>query len=251
MTPNPDATFKALRAFNDPALAPLAGLTGRIDLRALAWFPSDTLLDKLGRALAERRALNVKELFESFEFFERVRRRLRAPHVADLCCGHGLTGLLFATFEREVQTVTLLDHARPESYDVVLDAIASVAPWVPGKVRFLERRVQGCAAVLEPGTRVIAVHACGARTDRVLDVAIALGTDAAVMPCCYAHTADDAPRALRDALGPAVATDIHRTYRLEAAGYRVDWTAIPSVITDMHRVLIATRPAGPTMDIAR
>ena len=48
--------------------------------------------------------------------------------VADLCCGHGLAGLLFAIFEREVERVHLVDRERPASADLILQAAADVAP---------------------------------------------------------------------------------------------------------------------------
>lgn len=232
------ASFKIFRQFNDPELRPLAGLRARLDERAADVFASQSLPDKLARALATRRALPVKELIESFEFFARVRRRVRAPRVADLCCGHGLTGALFAVFERDVEEVMLLDKRRPANHDAVMDALMEVAPWAPAKLRFVEDRVEVASAHMARGTSVVGVHACGVRTDRCLDAALAHGSAIAVMPCCYGRTALDGPRALREALGAEVATDVHRTYRLEAAGYRVDWSAVPEVITGMHRILI-------------
>lgn len=62
-----------------------------------------------------------------------------------------------------------------------------------------------------------------------------------VMPCCYAHVAEDAPRALRRSLGVALAADVHRTYTLEGLGYDVKWRAIPSSITPLNRLLLARR----------
>lgn len=232
------ATFKTFRQFNDPELRPLAGVRARLDERAASVFASESLPDKLARALAARRALPVKEVVESFEFFARVRRRVRAAQVADLCCGHGLTGALFAVFEPDVEEVILLDKRRPANHDAVVDALMEIAPWAPPKMRFVEARVERAARHMTSKTSVVGVHACGVRTDRCLDAAVALGGAVAVMPCCYGRTALDGPRALREALGVEVATDVHRTYRLEEAGYRVDWSAVPEIITGMHRILV-------------
>lgn len=234
--------FKAFRRFNNPKLSQLAGLRARLEPGMLGHFPDDGLPDRVARALINRRAIPLKELFESFEFFERTRRRLRAPVMADLCCGHGLTGVLFALFERSVERVVLLDRHQPDSARAVLDAVAEVAPWVDAKVDWIETDVE--QASLPQGTSVIALHACGVRTDRCLDAAIEARGAVAVMPCCYAQTGAGAPRALHKALGIVMATDIHRTYRLEAEGYQVDWSAIPEAITPMHRILIGI----PTLD---
>lgn len=249
MTDNDAAVaFKAFRNFNDPALRPLTGVRARIHPDAAMYFPGDGLPARIARALAVRKALPVKELFESFEFFERTRRRLRAPSLADMCCGHGLTGVLFAAFERRVERVTLIDRRRPRSFDVVMEAVASEAPWISGKVRYLETSVERAGTALEAGTAVVAVHACGVRTDRCIDAALATGGALAAMPCCYYRTASDAPRAIRGALGRRDATDVHRTYRLEAAGYEVDWSGIPMDITPMSRILVAVPRAEPGAD---
>ncbi len=232
--------FKAFRAFNAPELRPLTRVRARLHPDAVDYFPGDGLPDKIARALARSKALPVKELFESFEFFERTRRRVRGAVVADLCCGHGLTGLVFAAFERRVETVLLVDRRRPPSFDTVCDAVASVAPWVRDKIEYREQSLEGMT--LPPGTSVVAVHACGVRTDRCIDIGMASGGPMALMPCCYYRTANNGPKAIRTALGARDATDIHRTYRLTKAGYRVDWSSVPAEITDMNRILVATRP---------
>ncbi len=238
-----DASFKAFRRFNDVSTQGYTGQRARLSPSGLGHFQGDGLPNKLARALCVRHALPIKELFESFEFFERVRRSVRRPQVTDLCCGHGLTGMLFAVFERQVEQVTLVDRRRPESFSVVRDALCSVAPWAAEKIRFLEIPISRAGEHLAPGCAVVAVHACGVRTDRCLDLVLELQGPAAVMPCCYAQTARTAPRCLRRGLGAELATDVHRTYRLDAAGYEVHWTAVPSAITEKNRVLVAV-PRG-------
>lgn len=204
------------------------------------YFGSDGAVHRLVRELARARAVPVKEAFESFEFFERARRHVRAERIADLCCGHGLTGVLFAAFERRVERVDLVDRRIPASAERVLEAVRRVAPWVDEKVVLHERRLRGIEQELAPGTGVVAVHACGLRTDRCLDVALALGGPLAVMPCCYPEARSEAPPTLVQHLGAEIAFDVDRTYRLERAGYRVRWDAVPAEITPMARMLVAT-----------
>ncbi len=237
---NAPRSFKAFRRFNDPELAPLTGRRGRLEPATAALFPSSSLPDRLARALAMGRVLPTKELFESFEFFERVRRPLRAPTVADMCCGHGLTGVLFAVFEPRVERVVLVDRRKPRSFSRMLDAVGTVAPWAAQKVSFVEARAAVAARELPPGASVVAVHACGAQTDRALEAAVRLGGHVALMPCCYFRTADGAPRAVRQALPADLATDVDRTYRLRAAGYSVRWTGVPPAITSCHRIIVGS-----------
>ena len=127
--------FRAVRRFNDIELHPLARSRSAIGGSTLRYFASDSLGDRFVRALGKRHALPVKEVLESFEFFERVRTALRGPCVVDLLCGHGLVGALFAVFERAVERVVLLDRTRPPSFDVMCAALDEVAPWAAGLCR--------------------------------------------------------------------------------------------------------------------
>ncbi len=242
MNNTPESGFKALRCFNDPTLRPVAGTHGRIDARILSALPPEGRTYQILAALAEHSALPMKEVCESFEFFERIRKRIRAPHVADLCAGHGLTGILFALFERSVERVTLMDMEKPHSFGVLMEALTPLASWLPQKVFYQEARIQGATDMLEPGTSVVAIHACGARTDIAIQTALALRGAVAVMPCCYTNMGKGAPEGVREALGVALATDIDRTYRLHSAGYEVRWGSIPSVISPMNRVIFANLP---------
>ncbi|MBU0550723.1 hypothetical protein KKF91_08875 [Myxococcota bacterium] len=236
-TPKDDPPFKILRQLNAPEADALARLKHRL---IPAWSPQlrggGRLIDALIEALAERAAIDLKELCEGLEFYARVRRRARAPIMADLCCGHGFNGLLFAALEREVTQIHLIDRRRPESATAIYEAFCAVAPWVEDKVIWREEDIHHAA--LPEGCAILGVHACGARTDACLDIAARGGGPVAVMPCCYGRVAGAAPRPLREAFGGEVAADIHRTYRLEAAGYEVAWSYIPKRITPMNRVLI-------------
>lgn len=238
--PTPEgASFKAYRQFNDPRLASVASLRGRLDDNLARFFPADTVLDRFAVELSSRRALPFRELLESAELFERVRRRVRRPVVADLCSGHGLVGLLFGMLEPETEQVILVDRRRPKSFTAVLEAAELFRPGLSRRVRYVESRLRADLPELRDVHAIVAVHACGSRTDRCLEAAIARRVPVAVMPCCYRGTADRAPVALRAELDAGLTTDVDRTYRLEAAGFRVAWGSIPSVITRHHRVIVA------------
>ena len=99
--------------------------------------------------------------------------------------------------------------------------------------------------LLLPGTTVVAAHACGKLSDRCIDVAIGLRGSVAVMPCCYHVKHAEGPDVLTAKLGFRTAIDVHRTYRLHAAGYHVRWGAISEAITPMNRIIVAT-PYDPS-----
>lgn len=234
--------FRAFRRFNQPDLRPLSGRKFRLDHSLGQLFDGNSLGEKLARALGDQRAIPLKELFESFEFFERVRKRVRAKVVADLCCGHGLTGVLFAVYEPSVETVILIDQKCPASFTKIVEALKVVAPWAVEKLQYWEGDLQDMSKKLPHGTSILGVHACGGRTDQCIDVGIGLQGALALMPCCHSKSPYRGPDTLRHALGITDASDIERTYRLEALGYEVTWTAIPSEITAKPRVIVATKP---------
>ena len=240
MEPTP---FKVFPQFNQPELAALANTKARVDRRCLPAFQGPGIANRIVRELAETRAIHLKEVLESFEFHRRTRKRIRGSNVADLCCGHGFTGLLFAT-EKQVEQVTLIDQRRTKSFDVALACVVKVMPEVRDKIRYIEANINEAASHLEEGTHCIAVHACGEATDLCIDTALAVNGRIAVMGCCYSKMGRNIPPALRKGLGIHLAVDVERTHRLHSAGYQVDWSAIPEAITPMNRILIAWKPPG-------
>ena len=189
------------------------------------------------RAIAAERLLPIKEVLESFELFARVRRSSKSKFVADLCCGHGLLGILFAMFERKVQRVVLIDRNEPASRRKLLAVATEVAPWIADKIDDREARIGIHDDWIEPGVTIVSSHACGSLSDLCIDIAIKSGGPIAILPCCYPRSACRAPLALQTSLGLETAFDVDRTYRLEAAGYRVRWATIPREITPMNRIL--------------
>jgi hypothetical protein len=207
---------------------------------ALEHFDADTLQDKFLRALAAERLLPVKEVLESFEFFARVRKSTRSTTVADLCCGHGLLGILFAMFERNVQHVILIDQNEPDSRQKLIAVASEVAPWIAAKIDNRAAKIRLEDDWIRPGVAIVSAHACGVLSDLCIDVAIKSGGPIAILPCCYPRSACAAPVSLQTQFGLESAFDIDRTYRLEAAGYRIRWGSIPREITPMNRMIYGT-----------
>ena len=241
-------TFKSLRQFSRFPAADLraAGRTRLFAPHILErHFASQGLVDKFIRALAARRAVCLREILESFEFFERVRTRMRAPCLGDLCCGHGLLGILFALFERQVERVVCLDRSQQPSYHKVLASAVEVAPWVADKMEYHTAPIgPAWHPFLSPGTPLLAVHACARLTDGCIDLALALNSPLAIMPCCHRPGMSKAPPILTQELGYRLAIDVDRTYRLTGAGYQVHWSKIPEAVTPINRILMAAPQAS-------
>lgn len=233
--------FRFLKQFNDRAFAKKTSCRDRLRISDARWFPGDYLSSVFARAMCARRAMPFKEVLESFEFYACVRKKIKAAQVADLCCGHGLVGILFAMFERDVERVVLLDQVRPPSFDQVMAAAQSVAPWTEGKVHYIEGPLKGALDHVEQGTAILGVHACGKKTDHCIAHAIEISGPIALLPCCRRHRPHPAPDCLKQALGADVAIDVDRTYTLHQAGYHVRWDQIPQSITNHSRVLVGTR----------
>lgn len=229
-----------LRQFADPSFASDLRRRTRLGPLDAQLFPGDGLGDRFARELCNAHAMPFKEVLEAFEFFTRCRKAVRRPSMMDACCGHGLVGVMFALFERDVERVVLLDRQRPASFDRVVEAADRIAPWVRPKLQYVECDLKRATRHVEPGTSVLAVHACGLRTDRALSLAVDLQAPFAAMPCCRPHRLHPAPDGLKRALGTDIAIDVDRSYTLQAAGYRVRWDSIPAAITSHPRMLIAS-----------
>ena len=235
--------FRFLKQFNDPPFTKKTGCRDRLRESDTRWFPGNLLSSVFARELCGQRAIPFKEVLESCEFYACVRKQVGADRMADLCCGHGLVGILFAMFERDVQRVTLLDKVRPASFDVTFSAAKKVAPWVADKIEYVTAPLEDACKHLKPQTAVLGVHACGERTDQCIDHAINVRGSIAVLPCCRHHRSHPSPPCLKQVLGGDVAIDVDRTYRLFNAGYQVRWEKIPPVISPMNRILVGKPPS--------
>ncbi|MCH2109077.1 MAG: methyltransferase [Polyangiaceae bacterium] len=229
--------FKVYKQFNDAELQLYAGMKHRLHSLPSELFPTQSFPDRVAQALAAERVIHIKELVESFEFFYRVRKRLRAPELIDLCAGHGLAGLLFAACEERVEKVLLIDQRQPESFPRIWRAFEKVAPWVMQKVEYREEAIDADLE-LSPRASVILVHACGELTDKGLKRAIAHGAAVAAMPCCYGKALEAQVPGLAQHFGRNASIDISRSYLLANAGYQVDWSQIPEAVTPMNRIIV-------------
>jgi hypothetical protein len=203
----------------------------------LGRFPDDTLFHRIARVVCRAECLPRKELFEAWEVARRVRRRFRGGRVVDLCAGHGLLGHVMLLLDDTSPRALLVDRVFPLSASALADAMVSEWPRLTDRVLRHEGPLD--TAVLGEDDVVASVHACGALTDRVIELAAAAGARLAVLPCC--HDLDTAETSgLTGWMAGPLAVDVTRAMTLRERGWTV-WThTVPQNITPHNRLLMAS-----------
>jgi len=209
-------------------------------VRSLPRFVGTSLFDELARTLCRVNVLPRKELYESWEFARRVRRHFRGGRVVDLACGHGLVGALMLILDDSSPEALCTDVRLPKSAPLIRDALVQRWPRLADRVRLEAATVE--ETPLREGDLVVSVHACGSMSDRVLDRAIEAGAQLALLPCCH-PVADPEVPSWKAWVDDALAIDLRRALRLEAAGYQVMARVIPERITPKNRLLLGKRTA--------
>jgi len=207
---------------------------------ARASFPDDTLFHRVARVVCDAGCLPRKELYEAWEVARRARRRWRGGRVVDLACGHGLLALLMLVLDDSSPMALAVDRRLPPSASRLRGAFYAAWPRLEGRVELVEGELG--AVTLASDDVVVAAHACGALTDRVLDAALAARARVAVLPCCHDVATCDAG-GLEGWLESGLAIDVTRAARLSAAEYRVRTQRIPAAITPKNRLLLG-EPRG-------
>lgn len=208
----------------------------RLTDRHLERFPGESLFDRIARAVCHAGCLPRKELYEAWEVARRVRRRLRGGRIIDLACGHGLLSGILLLLDDSSPHALGIDRALPPSAGKLQTVLEDAWPRLAGRVELRCGEIEEVA--LTADDLVVSVHACGGLTDRVMDLAIAARARLAVLPCCH-DLASGSGVELRGWLDGALAMDVARVGRLQAAGYRVVTQTIPAEITPKNRLLLA------------
>ena len=198
-------------------------------------FPGELLFDRIARACCDAECLARKELYEAWEAARRVRRRFSGGRLVDLAAGHGLLGQVFLLLDPSITESVAVD-VRPYPSSERLDA-AMRATFGFQMDRY-RREISSIEDFeLQPYDLVVAIHACGGLTDRVLEQAMAVRARVAVIPCCHAHDSLDTG-GLSGWMPPDLAIDATRAARLRSAGYWTHTSTIPGDITPKNRLLL-------------
>jgi hypothetical protein len=199
--------------------------------------------------VSEAECLPRKELFESWAVASRVCRRVRGRPILDLAAGHGLVPWLLLLLDPSAPGARCVDRRKPPSAERLEAALVARWPRLAGKVRW-EHGARGDLrrVAVSPEELVVAVHACGSLTDRVLDAALAARAAVAVLPCCHGGALERRDTAGLEAwMEGSLAVDAVRALRLRAAGYRVHLQKIPEAITPQNRLIVGV-PAAPVAE---
>jgi SAM-dependent methyltransferase len=212
------------------------GTRSRLSPRNVPAFPSESLFDRVARAVCSADCLPRKELFESWEVARRARRRFRGGRVVDLACGHGLVAWLLVLLDDTSPSALAVDPRIPASAAKLGDALVRAWPRLAGRVELREASLDDVP--LAATDLVVSAHACGALTDRVIERASAAGARLAVLPCCHdAKTCDTG--GLDGWMDVSLAIDATRVRKLAALGYITVTQVIPAAVTPKNRLLLA------------
>lgn len=218
---------------------------GRLTSRDLGRFPSDSLFDRLGRAVCAAGCLPRKELYEAWEVARRARRLFRGGRVVDLAAGHGLLAHVMLILDDASPAALSVDTTVPPSSAKLHRALEAAWPRLAGRVRCVSGSLD--AVALLSSDVVLASHACGALTDAVLERAARARARVAVLPCCHDFETCDTGQLAGWLDGP-LAVDVVRAQRLRRQGYRIWTQTIPDAITPKNRLLLGAPMEAGSFD---
>jgi hypothetical protein len=201
----------------------------------LGRFPTDSLFDRLARAVCHAGCLPRKELYEAWEMARRVRRVFRGGRVVDLAAGHGLLAHVLLLLDDSSPRALVVDTTPPPSSGTLHNALVAAWPRLGQRIVFEKQPLD--AVPIFGDDVVVSAHACGALADLVLERASAARARVAVLPCCHDLDVNHAGPLGGWMDGP-LAVDVMRAVRLEQCGYRVRTQMIPRAITPKNRLLL-------------
>eukprot|EP01129_Flabellula_baltica_P001352 TRINITY_DN11231_c0_g1_i1.p1 TRINITY_DN11231_c0_g1~~TRINITY_DN11231_c0_g1_i1.p1 ORF type:complete len:308 (+),score=63.75 TRINITY_DN11231_c0_g1_i1:140-1063(+) len=209
-----------------------------------------TLRQKLWHEFRHINRPSEKEMYESFEFFNKSSNVLKKRKaVIDVCGSHGIIGLLFMAF-RYAQKVYVIDAYRPPAFDKLMNCWKDFL--FPDDVTYVEEdmfiALPQTIELLQSEYRndeimVVACHACGHLSDTTINMCIEYGLDFAIMSCCPKDYQKNQIKHAAKTLGISVgaAKDLVTMGRVTQEGYLCYWRTIDESITPENRVLIAIK----------
>lgn len=211
-----------------------------LDLRYINHFRSHTLIDKLSSSLCQGSFLSKKEYCESVEVVRVIQRFIRSDqqlHIYDICGGHGFVGILLSLFSKAIISANIIDQKRPLSFDRIVNCVEQISPDAVKQVHFIQEDYQ--LVNFKKNSLLIGIHACGIRTDWLMDLAFKNKCGIAILPCCYKKECLPEPmKKLSSVYELKELIDIHRITRALNNGYSINTKSISAKVTPMNRMFI-------------
>jgi hypothetical protein len=198
-------------------------------------FAGPSLFDKIGRAVCTAATLPAKEFFEAWEAARRIRRQFRGGRIVDMAGGHGLLAHILLLLDDSSPQAIVVDINRPASSRSLAAALVNEWPRLQGRISYVTTPIE--AFDIQPDDLIVSLHACGALTDTILEMAVIMGSRVAVLPCCHDLKRCDTG-GLQGWMDGPMAVDATRAAKLRAGGYTVFTRTIPSAITPQNRLLL-------------
>ncbi len=198
-------------------------------------FLSDTLFDKIARAVCRAGTLPRKELYEAWEMAKRVRRKYRGGRVLDLACGHGLLAHILLILDDSSPSALAIDKNIPKNAEGLSASLTDKWPRLKERIHYQQADIKDI--IVQSTDLVVSAHACGSLTDLVMEKAIEKKARIAVLPCCH-NTKISSTSSLDGWMDKTLAIDATRAVKLQVAGYKIITQKIPEPITPKNRLLM-------------
>jgi hypothetical protein len=198
-------------------------------------FTTQSLFDKIARAVCRAGTLPRKELYESWETARRIRRKYRGGRVVDLACGHGLLAHILLILDNESDHGLAVDARIPDNAENLSQSLIETWPRLENRIHYRQMRIQDVQ--IHPNDLVVSAHACGSLTDLVIDKAVKAHARVAVLPCCHNLKTCETGN-LTNWMDGSLAIDAVRATGLASKGYGIITQKIPGAITPKNRLLM-------------
>ncbi len=207
----------------------------RLMPRHVSLFTTDSLFDRIARAVCRAGTLPRKELYESWETAKRVRRKYRGGRVVDLACGHGLLAHIMLILDNGSKCGMAVDARIPTNAGKLSQSLVERWPRLENRIHYRQMRIEDLE--IHSDDLVVSAHACGSLTDLVIDKAVEAQARLAVLPCCHNLKTCSAGNLTNWMDGP-LAIDAVRAMGLASRGYAITTQKIPNTITPKNRLLM-------------
>ena len=211
-----------------------------MDRRYMVHFQSDTHFDKLSLAICQSDFISKKEYCESIEVVRHIQRFIKSNQqmdIYDICGGHGFVGILLSMFSKGVARCHIVDKQRPMAFDKMISCLSEISPQTIEKICFIQTNYKNVE--FKPNSLLIGIHACGLRTDSILDTALENNSGVVLLPCCY--TPLSIPGQMRKFTNVYELRELVDIYRITKAldkNFKTHVRTISEDVTPMNRLFV-------------